>query len=615
MKKKLFLALAMSIILVCLFVMGVSAAEYFGEVEIIDLDNDGESDISINNRLPAIISEGANKSADARATIKCACAAGKHTFPAYYLASPKNTGTRFYCFSYSDLNELLPQYCPSATTIDGTYITAYELPNGYKTIYSGFFYDGNTFAATSIDYFSFATCTTMTSLETTASGKNWFTGSSIKEIDLGSQITNIPVMLLYSCDQLLEVNIPDSITTIDRLAIYDCAELTAINITKTSQLTSLGANALSNNPKLEGLYLPSGLTVLGVSGSNQSPLQGNTKMYLKNSPDETTKPSVYYVPAGITSVVGEIFKNCKNLNDVIVFNENITSISDGWAFCGANSVTLVFLGDVESLSTSGAAWTKQTAIYFCNEADTGYTGNANVASKFVYCNAEGNTTHLKEKTEATEATCTQAGGLYDICFCGKAFAGIENPDAPALGHDKEGAVVTICYPTVNGVTDFFQNAIHSYTCQREDCGIKVDEVKAESALFTEKGYSKETYEGGSAFTYGIKLNKDAEKAYVENGNVVSYGFIIGAETDGGTNGNIMNADGTTNLQKYVLTDFAVSAYETFSIYNVRMFGLDETQLSQSVYCCAYVIDNGEVYYIGESITKQAIMVSYDGIYD
>ena len=77
----------------------------------------------------------------------------------------------------------------------------------------------------------------------------------------------------------------------------------------------------------------------------------------------------------------------------------------------------------------------------------------------------------------------------------------------------------------------------------------------------------------------------------------------------------MNADGTTNLQKYVLTDFAVSAYETFSIYNVRMFGLDETQLSQSVYCCAYVIDNGEVYYVGAAVTKQAVTVSYDGIYD
>ena len=121
--------------------------------------------------------------------------------------------------------------------------------------------------------------------------------------------------------------------------------------------------------------------------------------------------------------------------------------------------------------------------------------------------------------------------------------------------------------------------------------------------------------GRFAFTYGIKLNKDAEKAYIANGNTVSYGFIIGAETETGTNGNIMNADGTTNLQKYVLTDFAVSAYETFSIYNVRMFGLDEEQLDDKVYCCAYVIANGEVYYVGESITKQAVMVSYDGILD
>ena len=345
MKKKIFLALAISIMLVCLFAISISATEYFGEVEIIDLDGDGNSDISINNRLPAIVTdEGVIASEDARATIKCSCEAGKHTFPAYYLASPKSTGTRFYCFSYGDLNNLLPQYCGATKAIDGTYITAYEIPNGYTAIYSGFFYDGSTFAGKSIKYFNFNTCPTMTSLEGTSSGRNWFSDSSIEAIDIGTSFQTLPVMFLYNCDNLLSVTIPDSVVTIDRLAIYGCANLKNIIFTENSDLTTLNANALSDNPMLGGLYLPSGLTKLGVAGSNQSPLQGNTNMYLLNSPDETTKPKIYYVPDGIASIEGEVFKNCKNLNDIIVFNESITSISDGWAFCNANAVTLVFLG-------------------------------------------------------------------------------------------------------------------------------------------------------------------------------------------------------------------------------------------------------------------------------
>ena len=72
----------------------------------------------------------------------------------------------------------------------------------------------------------------------------------------------------------------------------------------------------------------------------------------------------------------------------------------------------------------------------------------------------------------------------------------------------------------------------------------------------------------------------------------------------------MNADGTTNLQKYILTDFAESEYKNFSIYNVRMFGISEAQKTQEVYCCAYVIDSEKVYYIGEEITTASKAISF-----
>lgn len=216
--------------------------------------------------------------------------------------------------------------------------------------------------------------------------------------------------------------------------------------------------------------------------------------------------------------------------------------------------------------------------------------------------------HDASKDKTTEATCTLPAGSYTFCFCGSVITEDIVEGSVALGHIE--GVITIYYPVVNGVPNYFANAHHSYVCGRAGCII--DEEKEGTALFTEKGYSKEEYEGGSAFTYGISLNKAAEKEYVENGNTISYGFIIGSPSDNAT-GEIMNADGTTNLGKYILTDFAESEYKNFSIYNVRMFGLSDAQKAQEIYCCAYVIDAEKVYYVGENITAAAKTVSFEQI--
>ena len=432
-------------------------------------------------------------------------------------------------------------------------------------------------------------------------------------------ITTLGVFMFYDCDNLKYLSIPDSVTRL-----------------KTS--------AFHANDKLTAVYLPANLTTIDKLDNL---FESCPNMYFVNEfftdPAKVEKPSVYYFPNIITEIsqYTEIFKNCAYLNETIVFGDQLTAVKDGFAFgkydSKAPANNFVFLGNVTEFTYYGGYF-YNTNIYFCNPNTTveslkvsPYSGSSGSTNCKVFVCASGKWADLSTReftNEMTtdnhvrnpqadvtsEATCTLPAGSFTYCFCNTLISSNVTPGSVALGHIK-GENVLIHYPIgENGVTDFFKNAIHSYTCTRDNCGQKVNEEKAESALFTEKGYSKETFEGGAAFTYGIKLNKDAEKAYIANGNTVSYGFIIGAETEEGTSGNIMNADGTTNLQKYVLTDFAESDYKNFSIYNVTLYGLkEEQQKKQSVYCNAYVIANGEVYYIGKNVTKSAVMISYEDI--
>ena len=412
-----------------------------------------------------------------------------------------------------------------------------------------------------------------------------------------SDFKTFPNFTFYGCTNLKAFSMPDCITKVDGVAQFaQCTSLTAV-------------------------YLSKNITTWSSGNQGSASFYNDASVYFVNAPftydNIPTKPSVYYFPKNLESISGETFKTCTNLNDYLVFGEKLTTIyydNAPWVFngCGGTS-TIVFLGDMQSVkignSSSAFYWSVKNVI-FANKNDVSYETAGITASKssaVIFCNAEGNTTHVKEKTVTTEATCTLAAGTHDLCFCGYQISSVIVEGSTPLGHNSEGAEIVIYYPELGGAPNYFADSYHLYTCQR--CKEAVDETVKGTALFTEKGYSKE--EKGNLFTYGISLNKAAEKAYVDNGNVISYGFIIGMVN--GTNGNIVNADGTSSLEKYIMTDFASSEYTNFSIYNVKMFDLSEEQKAWDIYCCAYVIDGDKVYYAGETVTTEALTISYNRI--
>ena len=112
-----------------------------------------------------------------------------------------------------------------------------------------------------------------------------------------------------------------------------------------------------------------------------------------------------------------------------------------------------------------------------------------------------------------------------------------------------------------------------------------------------------------AFFRGEKFPEDEENP---RGDSFNYGFIVGAvpttEHD-----QIIDAEGNSLLENTVTASFTDIAFENLTIYNLKMVGISNDQVTTAIYCCAYVIDGESISYMGDSVTTKAVAVSSDSI--
>ncbi len=397
-----------------------------------------------------------------------------------------------------------------------------------------------------------------------------------------SQLQTISTYMFWNCKNLRYFNMPKGVTSIGNCAFYGCE--------------SIGE-----------MYIPSGVTSLGYDGSNQGCFGNNKNMYFVNTPGEP-KPKIYYLPENVAEIKGELFKNCTNLNDVIVFNENITSINSDCAFYKTNAVTLVFLGDVQGLNTqSYTQWQTLKAIYFCNENDVDAnsftTIQPNIASKFVFCNSnkvynpvkqsnntyvltlsESDADHLAEKSVNVPASCEVDAGLVTYCFCGHEISK-EAVEGTALGHNHT-IFVGLTY------TNYLENGCYSYKCERCD---DVNNDKSAPALFICSGYSAPE-EGAGGITVDYRANLDAIAEYERiTGETISYGLYVATQNTLG-NKYVFDENG-------VAIDGAVTIAlsRKYTKMTVKLFGFETDELKATKFAVgAYV----------EAISTEGEEISY-----
>ena len=411
-----------------------------------------------------------------------------------------------------------------------------------------------------------------------------------------STLTTLPGTM-FSGSGLKAFSMPDCITILDK------------------------GNEFGNCKSLTALYLSKNLTaIIGTSGKTSS-FDGCEKMYFVNEPFVATsesqtpaKPSVYYFPSNLATLgksdIG-VFRSCRSINDVLVFGEKLTAITNRVTFQNSPANTIVFLGDMTDIvAYETYNWGTKNLI-FANPLDKSASDLNTLALKSgtttaYFCYGE-NAKHIKELTTTKEATCTLPAMTADFCFCGKPVPNTETTVGNALGHSHT-IYLGIVYE------NYMAQGHKEYKCDR--CGDVNTDEKAPK-LFVCLGYSAPTYGNNVGITIGYTVNSKAVTEYETlTGSTIKYGVFAVAKEKLGEN-DIFDENGTVANG---VINAEITNYD-FAVFNIKVVGFTDEQKSAKLAMGAYVAvtdENGTEYSYLQDNTKGELngkyfFVSYNDI--
>jgi hypothetical protein len=309
------------------------------------------------------------------------------------------------------------------------------------------------------------------------------------------------------------------------------------------------------------------------------------------------KPTVYYFPKNLTTITNNsVCRGCENLNDVLVFGEKLTTMPNQYFFQGGPANKIVFLGDMTTVSTK--YWGSTTHIYFANKNDidlncVSFSGGKTA----VFCNAEGNTTHLAEKTVDVPAQCEIDAGKVTYCFCGHEISKVP-VEGTALEHNLDyvnggATLVSVTY------ADLSKNGTKVVKCSL----CQADKELSANKVFDYKGYSKN---GKGGFCMGYIVDQAALKDYEAKNGEVNYGFVASA------NNNMPLYENGNQKDNVVKADLTGSTYNAVDFILTSEDWTSENVANAEITLNMYVIVNGVVNYVtqnGYSKTAEAYKYS------
>ena len=342
MKKKILLALILTVVFTCLLVIGVSAATtetIDGVIYSIDTDNKTANVTTGNQKnttaeivIPTTITYNA---VECTVSIDASAFKGNTSITSLAINGAVSIGNSAF-ENATNLQTLV--IGDGATSISGQYVfknckklTTVSLPSTLTSISNEVFRSCvllttiNLDKVTTIGQYVFDGCSALNNISlssATSIGKYAFQNcTSLTEISIPSTVTTLNDCLFYGCTSLKSVVIPTTLTSMNTQCFRNCSALASISF--PAGMKSYGSGALAGCSSLTTITIDEGNTYFAYDATAKILLSydGKTLYQYLDSNTETT----YTIPSTITTINDRAFCEDKSLKSITI-PETVTSI-------------------------------------------------------------------------------------------------------------------------------------------------------------------------------------------------------------------------------------------------------------------------------------------------
>ena len=553
MKKKLFLALAISFMLVCLFAIGVSAAGSSSDEFAATPDTlEGvatPTKLSTSERVVLLGSDGKY-----------------YTYPTYYVLKDQTSA------SFTVNNALNTALGYAEGTNLNSYVVRIEYPVGI------------TYIGTDLNYKSNLKYVKMSDTITDTAAKAFQGCTNMETIILSNSLTTLQNDLCKGNSKITSLVIPASVTKINGYCFDGCKISSLVNYAEN--VTSINGNAFSGCPITE-FNFPDKLTSIGQYAFNGAQF---TEVDLPNTITSLgsgvfqgcTNLTYIRLPESLTQVPHDFLKNTTSASITLVVPKGCTSIYSLYSLQNSGVKTIIFTGDsddafVASVQEKASGWVSK--ITYGNHCEYYYDNVHDIAFE------EGNTCC---------GNCSRCG------FFSMAAEPVHTEEIKLLfgtGVKDENEV-----EITTDVVNYYANMYLAHTCKY--CKNDTQETEEYAPIFVKMGFSVAENDT-TAISFNTAINHASLAKYEEVSETsVQYGLLVSA---------MPSANPITGVVDGVLT-LAVATVKInmtgtdYTKFSVKVTGLPD---NQTLNCCGYVVEGENVTYLNHATSdSEAATVSH-----